>query len=159
MRLKLILLAPVYIVLSLIKTTSDNIFGKELPEVFFPSLVQELLDKEYEIRTFFLLGNFYSVCIFSQQDDKTKIDFRNYHHEKPNRISKYVLPNEIQNKLRELMNKFKLNSGSLDLVFTKDNKYVLLEVNPVGQFAVVSENGNYDLELMIAETLNQLSYE
>jgi hypothetical protein len=55
-----------------------------IPEFnFMPSFFQKYIEKKYEIRSFFLNGKFYSMAIFSQLNNKTKIDYRNYdleHH-------------------------------------------------------------------------------
>ena len=53
------------------------------------------------------------------------------------------------------MDNLKLNSGSIDLVYTKDEDYYFLEVNPVGQFAMVSEPCNYYLEKIVAQKLSE----
>ena len=46
-----------------------------------------------------------------------------------------------------------LNSGSLDLIRAADGKYVFLEINPVGQFGMVSYPCNYNIEKEIAIAL------
>lgn len=51
---------------------------EKLPETFFPSLFQTCIEKIYELRIFFLYDDFYPMAIFSQSNDKTKVDFRNY---------------------------------------------------------------------------------
>ena len=79
------------------------------------------------------------MAIFSQEIEQTKVDFRKYSKEIPNRYVPYDLPKTISMKLKRLMDNLKLNSGSIDLVYTKDEDYYFLEVNPVGQFAMVSE--------------------
>ncbi len=91
--------------------------------------------------------------IFSQNNSKTKEDFRNYDQNLPNRNVPIKLPLDIEGKLKKLMKKLNLNSGSIDLIYTIDNKYVFLEVNPVGQFGMVSFPCNYNLEKKIAEFL------
>lgn len=130
-----------------------------LPESFAYSFFQERLIKKYAIRTFFLDGNIYSSAIFSQSDDKTKIDFRNYNREKPNRVIPFKLPTEIENKILLLMNKLKFTSGSLDFVYTAKNEFVFLEINPFGQFQQVSLPCNYYLEKKIAKVLIKYSDE
>jgi len=122
-------------------------------EYVFPSLVQEKLDKKYELRIFYLDRKCYPMAIFSQRDKQTEIDFRRYNNTKPNRMMKCLIPPELEASIVQLMEKIGLNTGSLDFVKTKDNKYVFLEVNPVGQFGFVSESCNYDLEKIIAEKL------
>jgi ATP-GRASP peptide maturase of grasp-with-spasm system len=126
---------------------------QELPNIFMPSLVQEYIEKQFEIRTFYLNGKCYSMAIFSQNDEKTQIDFRNYNDEKPNRRSVFQLPKKIETKIDLLMKKFDMNCGSLDLIYSIDNEFVFLEVNPVGQFGMVSKPCNYNLEKILAKEL------
>lgn len=122
-------------------------------EDFFPSLVQNYIPKKYELRIFYLDGDFYSMAIFSQKDNQTNIDFRNYNKARPNRRVPFKLPNEIEEKITLLMKKIDLNCGSIDMIVTPENEYVFLEVNPVGQFGMVSFPCNYNLEKRIAEYL------
>lgn len=121
---------------------------------FFPTLFQKYIEKLFELRIFYLLGEFYTMAIFSQQNEKTKVDFRNYDQVNPNRNIPYQLPKEIENKLDLFMKRIGLNCGSIDMILTKDYRYVFLEVNPVGQFNMVSIPCNYQLEKRIAEILN-----
>jgi ATP-GRASP peptide maturase of grasp-with-spasm system len=129
----------------------------EMPDRFYPSLVQRKLDKRYELRIFYLLGEFYPMAIFSQGDSQTETDFRKYNNDKPNRNVPFKLPKAIEEKLDRLMKRMELESGSIDMIVTKDKDYVFLEVNPVGQFGMVSEPCNYYLERRIAKYL--MSYE
>jgi glutathione synthase/RimK-type ligase-like ATP-grasp enzyme len=93
------------------------------------------------------------MAIFSQDDPQTKVDFRKYNTRKPNRVCPYKLPNELGSKINSFMNRSGLETGSLDFVYTSDNKYIFLEVNPVGQFGMVSGPCNYYLEKKIANHL------
>lgn len=120
---------------------------------FLPALFQEYIEKKYELRIFYLHGKFYTMAIFSQANEKTKIDFRKYDRQRPNRCVSYVLPKDIEDKLTKLMEKVNLNSGSIDMIYTHDKEYVFLEVNPIGQFQWLSANCNYDVERSIAQFL------
>lgn len=122
----------------------------EIPAKFNPTLFQEYIEKKIEIRAFFLNGRFYASGIFSQLDEKTKIDFRNYNNDHPNRVNPIVLPSAIQTKLLKFMSRMNLMSGSIDLVYTPEGEFVFLEVNPIGQYAQVSEPCNYFLDREIA---------
>lgn len=122
----------------------------ELPSVFGPSLIQENIEKEYEVRTFYLCGKLYSMAIFSQDDDLTKVDFRNYNRECPNRNVPYQLPDSVEKKIDLLMQEIGLNCGSLDLIKSTDGEYYFLEVNPVGQFGMVDFPCNYGLHEKVA---------
>lgn len=126
-----------------------------LPENFYPSLVQENINKDYELRIFYLSGSFYSMAIFSQNDEKTKTDFRAYNMEKPNRYVPFILPKKIEVKLDLLMKKMNLNCGSIDMIKSVNGEYVFLEINAVGQFGMVSKPCNYFLEERVACFLNK----
>jgi len=121
----------------------------------FPlSFFQEYIVKDFEIRSFIFYGSIYSMAIFSQRDDRTKIDFRHYNFKEPNRMVPFKLPLNIESKILTFMSDLRLDTGSIDLIRTIDGDYVFLEINPVGQFSVVSETCNYDLEKKIAEYLS-----
>lgn len=128
----------------------------QFDERFFISLFQELLEKSFEIRTFYFDNKLYSMAIFSQQNEKTNVDFRKYDDNRPNRTVPYNLPLQIENKIHLLMKELNLDSGSIDIVRTKDGRFVFLEVNPVGQFGMVSYPCNYKLEKIIAEKIGAI---
>ena len=131
-------------------TASLKNLPKQLRNTFTPSLFQIEIIKKFEIRSFLLKKKFYSMAIFSQESSQTKVDFRKYNFKKPNRTVPYQLPKELEEKLIQLAIYFELGSASFDLIMTKDNEYVFLEVNPGGQFGMVSYPCNYLLEKRIA---------
>ena len=96
----------------------------------------------------------YSMAMFSQGSKQTSIDFRRYDRNKMSRRVPYKLPQNLEDKIRILMKELDLNSGSLDIVKTKDD-YYFLEVNPVGQFGFVSGSCNYNLFKKNAEYLTK----
>ncbi len=51
------------------------------------------------------------------------------------------------------MDKIGLNCGSIDMIRGTDGKYYFLEVNPNGQFGMVSSPCNLGLYKLVAETL------
>ncbi|MGB3108927.1 MULTISPECIES: grasp-with-spasm system ATP-grasp peptide maturase [Sphingobacterium] len=120
---------------------------------FFPSFVQKKIDKDFEIRTFYLMGKFYSMAIFSQLDAQTSIDFRKYNWQKPNRRAPFTLPSNLEVKLKKLMQHYGFNCCSIDIIKGKDGKYYLLEINPTGQFGMVDFPCNYGLHMKVAQSL------
>lgn len=124
-----------------------------LPDLGFPSLVQELVEKEFEIRSFYLDGELHSMAIFSQLDEQTALDFRQYNARRPNRAVPYRLPDGVARAARTFMRSVGLTSGSIDLIRTPDGRHVFLEVNPAGQFLMVSNPCNYRLEKVVAQSL------
>ncbi|HEU0300276.1 MAG TPA: hypothetical protein VFR37_12495, partial [Longimicrobium sp.] len=103
------------------------------PPRFFPSLAQAMVEKEVEIRTFYLAGECHSMAIFSQGDRQTELDFRRYNRVRPNRNVPYRLPDEVEAAVRRFMESVPLQTGSLDLIRTRGGEHVFLEVNPAGQ--------------------------
>ena len=129
------------------------------PKVFDPILLQKRIVKKFEIRVFYLKGKCYSMAIFSQRDQQTIIDFRRYNKHEPNRTVPFKLPEPIENKIRIFMEQIHLDSGSIDFIVDNNDSYYFLEVNPVGQFGMVSNPCNYYLHKIIAEELIFLNSE
>jgi ATP-GRASP peptide maturase of grasp-with-spasm system len=128
-------------------------FINDLPEMFMLSLFQAYIEKEIEIRAFVLDKEIYSMAIFSQGDAKTAVDFRKYNTMQPNRNVPYKLPEKIECQIIELMSRLDLITGSVDLIKNTSGDYTFLEVNPVGQFGMVSYPCNYNLEQKVAKFL------
>ena len=126
---------------------------QNFPQRFYPSLVQQKIDKAYELRIFYMEGQLYPMAIFSQQATQTQLDFRQYNRNNPNRNVPYNLSQKLTTKLQLLMQKLDLNCGSIDIIKGIDEQYYFLEVNPVGQFGMTSKPCNYDLHQLIAQHL------
>jgi len=132
------------------KITSKMVASDNFPQVFSASLLQKQIEKEFEIRVFYINKKIYSMAIFSQNDPQTQVDFRNYNRLKPNRNVPYNLPNDIKIRICRLMKKLGVNCGSLDFIKSLDGKYYFLEINPVGQFGMVDFPCNYGLHQKVA---------
>ncbi|ALR29331.1 hypothetical protein ATE47_01730 [Chryseobacterium sp. IHB B 17019] len=131
---------------SILSTLTQEYKETESTYSFSPTLFQEKIEKKYEIRVFYLNGLFFSMAIFSQKASQTSLDYRNYNHNFPNRTVPFKLPVEIENKLDLLMKNFNLKSGAIDLIVNLKNNYYFLEINPVGQFGMISNPCNYYIE-------------
>lgn len=131
----------------------------KLPNEFHISLFQTKIEKKYEIRSFYLLGKFYSMAIFSQSNKKTDVDFRKYDYENPNKCVPFKIPVEIERKLEDLFQLIKLNTGSVDLIIDNENNFYFLEINPIGQFTMTSRPCNYQLEKIMALELIKIKNE
>lgn len=126
---------------------------QNIPEYFFPSMVQEEIDKDFEIRVFYILGKIYSMAIISQDNPQTAIDFRKYDTKKPNRFIPCEIDTDTKNKISSFMNLMSLNIGSLDFIKGKDGKLYFLEVNYMGQFGMVDFPCNYGIHRYICDLL------
>lgn len=131
-----------------ISVNLDNI-----PPIFAPSLIQECIEKEVEIRVFFIEEKIFSMAIFSQNDESTQLDFRNYNKEKPNRLVPFDLPSSVSEKISLFIKNNEYTTGSIDLILTPENNFIFLEINPMGQYDWLSYNCNYYIDEEIAKTL------
>lgn len=125
----------------------------DLKEKFSLGLFQACIDKKFELRIFYLNYTSYASAIFSQENDKTSIDLKDYGEDNPNRVVPFELPKDIQTKIQMLMDNLGLLSGSIDMAVNTKNQYVFIEVNPIGQFEQVSVPCNYNLPKFVAEIL------
>jgi len=132
---------------------SATLINKEnlhnLPQDFGYSFVQQYIDKKADIRVFYIGEKIFSTAIFSQNDEQTKVDFRNYNEEKPNRIQPFKLPISEEIKLNKLMQALHYKTGSIDYVLDKNNAFYFLEINPVGQYGFISAACNLHLDKTI----------
>lgn len=126
------------------------------PDNFFPTCFQEMISKKFEIRTFILGETTYSMAIFSQNDEQTKTDYRNYNYRRPNRNVPFQLPKSIEKKILLLMKKMNFDTGSVDFIYSEEKEFVFLEINPIGQYGMVSSPCNYYLDKKIANYLIHL---
>jgi ATP-GRASP peptide maturase of grasp-with-spasm system len=117
------------------------------------SIFQNAIPKKYDIRVFYIHGTFYAVAIFSQLNNSSKTDHRKFDTSAPPRMESINLPKKVLKKLEKTMIDLNVNIGCIDLILTKDNKYVFLEVNPDGIFNDISIICNLNLERVIAEQL------
>jgi len=125
---------------------------KLLNDLHMPILLQQEIDRKYELRIFFIKKEYYCLCMIPNNEKNASPDIRN----ELNSIRKipFNLPAIIKSKLTKLNEKLSLHTGSIDMIYTYDNRYVFLEVNPVGQFGTLSNVGNFHIEKKIAEELS-----
>jgi ATP-GRASP peptide maturase of grasp-with-spasm system len=126
---------------------------EKMNETFFPTLLQNYIEKLYELRIFILHEKIYSSAIFSQSNPMSVIDSRIQDTDNPVRMVPYQLPEKIESCLIEYMRMTKQNTASIDMIVNKKNEYIFLESNHVGQFGYLSYNCNYHLEHEIAHYL------
>ena len=134
----------------LIKTRS--VIGRDF---IFPGLFQQKIEKLCDIRSFLLNGNFFSMALFPINSDKHKIDFRE-NYDIGLRMIPFALPKQICRMLLNTFTDLNLDTGSIDLILDKTGKYFFIEINPVGDFSMVSNNCNYYIEKHIAKYLHEM---
>lgn len=98
-----------------------------------PVMLQEAIEKKFELRITVVGNNMFPVKIDSQYTNATKNDWRRgpigkIPHEK------FEIPPIIKNKLLQLHKRLNLIYSGTDMVVTPKNEYVLLELNPNGEY-------------------------
>lgn len=122
----------------------------ELPDNFGLTLFQERVLADFEIRSFYLDGEFYSSAVLLSTPSET-IDIKQSASLDTTHWVPYVLPNEIKKKLHITLSQMDLITGSIDIIKDKNGQYYFIEINPVGQYGAGSYRNNYFLEKKIAE--------
>ena len=102
-----------------------------------PGFFQQYIPKRHEIRATVIDGRVFAARIESQDDERTRIDYRDFSATIDYSIER--LPPEIERRCREFVHSYGLTFGALDLIFTPDGEYVFLENNPAGQFLFVEQ--------------------
>lgn len=113
------------------------------PPSFVPTLFQECVKKEIELKALYLFGHLYTCAIFSQSNQKTKTDYRNTSLNKDIRLAAFNLPKEVQEKTIKLVKAKGLNICTVDFIVTEQKKYVFLEINPTGKFNWFTKHTNF----------------
>lgn len=98
-----------------------------------PVMLQEAIDKDFELRISIVGDKFFAVKIDSQAKKETSVDWRvgpigTIPH------SIYKLPRDIKTKLLALHKTLKLIYSGTDMIVTPSGEYVLLELNPNGEY-------------------------
>lgn len=98
-----------------------------------PIVLQEYIEKQYEVR-YTVVGDRHLVCkIDSQASNRAKEDWRRY--DIPNTPHCIISPpSEIASKVKRFMRELGLDYGALDFIVTPDNEWIFLEINCMGQW-------------------------
>jgi hypothetical protein len=123
------------------------------PATFSPRLVQRWVDKVMELRIFVLGGALTAMALVPLDPNRLLIDARQHLTEDAYNLVPYTLPDAIARRIHALMERLRLDTGSVDMLVSKTGTHVFLEVNPTGQFEWLSRACNAGLERKIAEHL------
>ncbi|MCP5049849.1 MAG: MvdD family ATP-grasp ribosomal peptide maturase [bacterium] len=99
-----------------------------------PMTFQELVPKKVELRITAVGNQLFAASIDPGASRIAGVDWRRDGRGLVERWQNYTLPKETEIKLMALMDCLGLNYGAIDMIVTPDNRYVFLEINPVGEF-------------------------
>jgi len=117
-----------------------------------PSLFQEYIDKDFEVRVISTDRTSTGIAIHSQDSEISKVDYRRYDLENV-RYHQIDLPPEIRTFCSDMLQHYGLHFGAFDFIYSKNGRYCFLELNPNGQWLWLQEKSGYDLTKEIAENL------
>ncbi|MBD2612026.1 MAG: MvdD family ATP-grasp ribosomal peptide maturase [Nostoc sp. GBBB01] len=120
---------------------------------FCPMTFQEKIPKALELRTTIVGKRVLTAAVDSQALNKARYDWRKQGIALLDAWEAYTLPEDVEEKLLKLMAEFRLNYGAIDIILTPDNRYVFLEVNPVGEFFWLERHPQLAISKAIAEVL------
>lgn len=120
---------------------------------FCPMTFQEDIPKALELRTTIVGQQIFTASIDSQRLSRARSDWRRQGLALLKQWQPYQLPQVIETKLLKLMKYFGLNYGAIDLILTPDERYVFLEVNPVGEFFWLELYAGLPISQAIADLL------
>lgn len=103
-----------------------------------PIIVQEEIEKAFDVRVTVVGDRFFAAAIDSQTDPDAQVDWRrtrnpllpHYTHE---------LPSEVAAKCIVLLRRLGLAYGAIDFALTGDGAYFFLEVNPNGEWLWIED--------------------
>lgn len=114
-------------------------------ETLFPSIYQEKIEKECELRVTVVDNQYFVGKVDSQNDLETKTDWR----KKRLIFTEHSIDSNIGNKCVKLAKAFNLSFSAIDMVVDKKGDYYFLENNPNGQWAWIE----FDTGLPISDSI------
>ncbi len=127
----------------------DELDGLEL----CPMTFQEAIPKEVELRVTIVGRKIFSAAIDSQSSERAKNDWRKDGQAMIGQWVEHPLPEDIENKLLQLMDRLQLNYGAIDLILHPDGTYYFLEINPAGEFMWLEVAPGFPISEELAKVL------
>ncbi len=117
-----------------------------------PTLLQQYIDKEVELRITIVGDKVFAAAIDSQSSAGEQVDWRKAN---PDTVSHYclTLPSEVEHKLLQLMSDLGLVFGAIDMILGQDGEFYFIEVNPEGQWGWLEYYSGLGIYQAIAQWL------
>lgn len=135
------------------RITIDDLgsFGEESEN---PVVLQQYIEKKYEVRYTVVGDMHYVCCIDSQKSQLARNDWRRY--DIPN-TPHYPIepPREIREKVTSFMNMLQLEFGAIDFIVTPDERWIFLEINCLGQWLWIEQLTGLPISDGIVEWIKQ----
>ncbi|MDY7230460.1 MvdC/MvdD family ATP grasp protein [Hyalangium rubrum] len=119
-----------------------------------PGLFQEYIPKRSELRVNVIGRKVFATLVDSQQVEESRVDWRRG-QDRGLEFRAHELPPAIEERCRAFTRSLGLAFGALDLILTPDGDYVLLEINPAGQWLWIERETRQPLLDNLTEMLLQ----
>ncbi|MCG8411558.1 MAG: hypothetical protein MI739_09770 [Bacteroidales bacterium] len=127
----------------------DNLTGLQ----YCPMTFQKSIEKKVELRVTVVGKKIFTAAINPNNNENAKNDWRKEGVNLIDKWEKYELPESVSEKIFKLMDYYQLNYGAIDIIVTNDDRYVFLEINPVGEFFWLDKIPDFDISKEIANVL------
>lgn len=118
-----------------------------------PTLFQVYVPKKHELRITVVGTRVFTCEIHSQVSEQTELDWRGFDANDPIPHKIGSLPKELGKKILEMVRMLDLSFGAIDMIFTPEEKYVFLELNPNGQWGWIEILTGMPISQAIADLL------
>ncbi|MDX1829283.1 MAG: hypothetical protein R3342_07025 [Lutibacter sp.] len=117
-----------------------------------PCQFQEYIEKNYEIRIIATDFEQIGIAIHSQESELSQVDFRRYDFDNVpyNHIE---LPKNIKHFCLKMIKHYGLHFGVFDFIYSANEEFVFLELNPNGQWLWLQLKSGYDLTQIVARNI------
>ena len=120
---------------------------------FCPMTFQEKIEKDIELRVTVVGRQLFAAAVPSQEVSGAEVDWRRKGDVARDLWKAHLLPETLEIRIHEFMDRLGLNYGAIDLIRTPDGRYVFLEVNPAGEFSWLTVWPGFPLAEAFADTL------
>jgi glutathione synthase/RimK-type ligase-like ATP-grasp enzyme len=127
----------------------DDLDGLEL----CPMTFQELLPKRLEYRVTVVGDRVFSSAVDSQASETARIDWRRDGRALSGAWWPEPLPRPVEERLLRLVDALGLQYGAADFIRTPDDRFLFLEVNPVGEYFWLDGQHGGGISQSLAEVL------
>lgn len=118
---------------------------------YAPVTFQKFIAADMDLRTTIVDGELFTAAIRS--DPEYEADYRRGLGTA--RVTPYRLPDDVADKLLELMRRLNLAYGAADFRVTPDGEHVFLEVNPAGEYLFACDRTGQPVPQAIAACLDR----
>ena len=120
---------------------------------FCPMTFQERLPKKVELRVTIVGDRVFTAAIDPAIQARAAHDWRREGEELLEHWQPGDLPDDVATRLLRFMDYFDLNYGAIDVIVTPEDRYVFLEINPVGEYFWLERCPGLPISEAIADVL------